>query len=155
MKKFIIFLLIIIIGIGVFLGIKSFIGKKEPTVTVDKPKEIVYKLVSIERLNKLPGDIIAKNQTEWLVLKVFGQNYDLEKRLYNMYYFTFEDDEGNVIENSPNSLTDAILFGELEPNATLSGTIVFKVPSNIKGKLIITDEKFKMTQELIITKPKT
>ena len=151
MKKFIIFLLIIIIGIGVFLGIKSFIGKKEPTVTVDKPKEIVYKLVSIERLNKLPGDIIAKNQTEWLVLKVFGQNFDLEKRLYNMYYFTFEDDAGNVIENSPNSLTDAISFGELEPNATLSGTIVFKVPSDIKGKLIITDEKFKMIQELIIT----
>ncbi len=155
MKKIVIFLLMVVIGVGIFFGIKSLLGDKETATSVEKPKEIVYKLVSIEHLSELPGKITTSNQTEWLVVKVFGQNYDTVKRLYNMYYFSFEDEDGNVIENSPNSLTNAILFGEVEPNATISGTIVFKVPTGAIGKLIITDEKYNTTQELTINKNKT
>ncbi len=152
MKKFIIFLFIVAIGIGVFFGIKSFSGNEDLIVPTEKPEEIVYKIVSIDRLSELPGNITADNQNEWLVVKVFGQNYDSINRLYNMYYFTFEDEEGNLIENSPNTLTDAILYGELAPNETISGTVVFSVPTGAKGKLIITDENFEMTQELTINK---
>lgn len=152
MKKIIIFLFIVAVGIGIFFGVKSFMNSKETLTPVENPAEIVYKLVSIERMKNLPGDITTSSDNEWLVIKVFGQNYDSVKRLYNMYYFSFEDENGTIIENSPNSLTDAILYGEVAPNGTISGTIVFNVPSGLIGKLIITDEKYNTTQELTVNK---
>ncbi len=150
MKKILIFLIIIGIGVVGFIGIKSLFKENEPAKTVEQPKEIVYKLVSIERLKELPGDISVNGANEWLVVKVFGQNHDSINRLFNMYYFTFEDEDGNIYENSPNSLNDAIIYGELVADGTISGTIVFKVPTNSKGKLIITDEKYKEIQQLNI-----
>jgi hypothetical protein len=150
MKKIFIFLLIIVIGVGAFFGIKSFLKQEEPARTIEQPNEIVYKLVSIERLKELPGDITVNGTNEWLVVEVFGQNHDTVNRLFNMYYFTFEDEEGNIFENSPNSLNDAIIHGELVVDGTISGTIVFKVPAESVGKLIVTDEKYNVVQELII-----
>lgn len=150
MKKIFIFLLIIGLGIGAFFVIKSLFIENDQTSNVGKPNEIVYKIVSTERLKVLPGDISANSTNEWLVIKVFGHNYDTVNRLFNMYYFTFEDEEGNVYENSPNSLNDAIIHGELLVNGTISGTIVFEVPAKSVGKLVITDEKYKEVQELNI-----
>lgn len=150
MKKIIIFLLIIGIGVGAFFGIKSLLKDKEPSKTIEQPNEIVYKLVSIDRLNELPSDITADGTNEWLVVKVFGQNYDTVNRLFNMYYFTFEDEEGTIYENSPNSLNDSITFGDLLVDGTITGTIVFKVPVDSMGNLIITDEKYNQVQELKI-----
>lgn len=150
MKKILIFLIIIVIGVVGFIGIKSLFKEDEPAKNVEQPKEIVYKLVSIERLKELPGDISANGTNEWLVVKVFGQNHDSINRLFNMYYFTFEDEEGNIYENSPNSLNDSIIYGELVVDGTITGSIVFKVPVKSKGKLIITDEKYKEVQQLNI-----
>ena len=150
MKKLFIFLLIIGIVAGAFFGIKSLLNEEVPTKKIEQPKEIVYKLVSIERMKELPGDISVNGTNEWLVVKVFGQNHDTINRLFNMYYFTFEDEEGNIYENSPNSLNDAIIHGELLVDGTITGTIVFKVPAESVGRLIITDEKYKEVQELNI-----
>ncbi|KAF0091227.1 MAG: hypothetical protein FD141_1016 [Fusobacteria bacterium] len=150
MRKIFIFLLIIGIGVGTYFGIKSLSKQGEPAKTIEQPNEIVYKLVSIERLQELPGDISANGTNEWLVVKVFGQNHDTVNRLFNMYYFTFEDEEGNIYENNPNSLNDAIIYGELVVDGTISGTIVFKVPAESVGKLIITDEEYIEVQELNI-----
>lgn len=150
MKKFFIFLIIIGIGVGAFFGINNLLKVNDPAKLVEQPNEIVYKLVSIERLKELPGDISVNGSNEWLVVKVFGQNYDTINRLFNMYYFTFEDEEGNIYENSPNSLNDAIIHGELVVDGTISGTIVFKVPVESMGRLIITNEKYKEVQELNI-----
>ena len=150
MKKLIVVLLIIGLGVGAFFGIKSFFKKDEPVKTVEQPKEIVYKLVEIERMSELPGKIEAKGEKEWLVVTVNGVNYDTVKRLYNMYYFTFEDEEGDVYDNSPNSLTDAIIYGELAPKGSVTGSIVFKVDKGDIGKLIISDEKYQEVQTLNI-----
>lgn len=150
MKKIFIALLIIGVGTAAFFGIKGILKKDEPIKTVDQPKEIVYKLVSVDRLSELPGDISANGETEWLAVKVLGQNHDDETRLYNMFYFTFEDEDGEIYENSPNSLNDAITHGELVVDGTITGTIVFKVPEKSIGKLIITDEKYNETQTLNI-----
>lgn len=150
MKKILIFLLIIGIGTGVFFGIKSLFKEDKPGKNIEQPNEIVYKIVSIERLNELPGDIIANGENEWLVVKVTGKNHDKENRLYNMFYFTFEDEEGNIYENSPNSLIDSITHGELIVDDEITGTIVFKVPTKSIGRLIITDEKYNEVQELTI-----
>lgn len=150
MKKIFIFLLIIGIGVVAFFGIKGILKKEQPIKTVDHPNEIVYKLVSVERLSELPGEISASGDNEWLVIKVSGQNYDEETRLYNMFYFTFEDEDGEIYENSPNSLNDAITHGELVTDGTITGTIVFKVPTKSIGNLIITDEKYNEIQTLNI-----
>lgn len=150
MKKLFMFLLIIGIGVGAFLGIKSLFKDEGSTNTIEQPNEVVYKLVSIERMKELPGDISVSGTNEWLVVKVFGQNHDKINRLFNMYYFTFEDEEGSIYENSPNSLNDAIVHGELLVDGTISGTIVFEVPAKSIGRLIITDEKYKEVQELNI-----
>lgn len=150
MKKILIFLLIIGIGTGLFFGIKSLLKEDETEKVIEQPNEIVYKLVSIERQKELPGEMSANGDNEWLVVKVTGQNHDTENRLYNMFYFTFEDEEGTVYENSPNSLNDSITYGELVADGMITGTIVFKVPAKSIGRLVITDEKYNEIQELNI-----
>lgn len=150
MKKFIILIIIIGALVGAFFGIRSHFNKEKAPTNEVKPEEIVYNLVSVERLAELPGNIKAGVDKEWLVVNVFGQNYDKVKRLYNMYYFTFKDDDGNVYKNSPNSRNDAIKYGELATKATISGSVVFEVPKGSKGKLIITDEKYNELQKLNI-----
>lgn len=150
MKKILIFLLIIAIGSGVFFGIISLLKEDDAEKITEQPNEIVYKLVSIERLKELPGEILVSGYNEWLVVKVTGKNHDTVNRLYNMFYFTFEDEEGNVYDNSPNSLNDSITYGELVVDGTITGTIVFKVPTKSIGRLIITDEKYNEVQELNI-----
>ena len=150
MKKLLILLLIIGLGIGTYFGIKNIFFDKVEDSNVEMPSEIVYKLVSIEKKSELPGEIKVNGSNEWLVVKVLGKNHDSEARLFNMYYFTFIDENEDIYEVSPNSLNDAIIYGSLQPEETIAGTIVFKVPVGSKGKLVITDEQYDKLQELNI-----
>ena len=152
MKKFIIGLVIIVLaGTGIFFAINNFGAKKtEEAEEVVYPKEIVYTVSKIERLQELPDRLIPKSGNEFLVLTVTGQNFDQVVRKYNVFYLTFVDSNNKIYINSLNTNRDAITYGDLDPQATFTGTIVFEVPKNAHGNLVAYDENNKEIQKIQI-----
>lgn len=155
MKKFLIILLLIIaIGAGAFLAVTKFFPKEEEEAVVEAPPaEIVYKLVSVERVSELPGGLSPQQAAnEFLVITVKGTNYDVKTRLFNVFYFSFEDAEGKVYQNALNTKPDSLRYGTLDPdqNNPVVGSIVFEVPKDSTGELHVSDEKNNPVQTLKI-----
>lgn len=151
MKKFLIALIIVVvIGVGAFFLINKFGGGSDDSKEVVFPEEIVYTLNNTERLTELPDNLLPKTGNEFLVLTIHGENHDQVIRKYNVFYLTFVDKDDKTFENSINTKNNAVVFGELEPGASFTGSVVFEVPKASIGNLLITDENFKEIQKIEI-----
>lgn len=151
MKKFLIALIIVVvIGAGAFFLINKFEGNSDDSKEVVFPKEIVYTLNNTERTGELPDKLLPKTGNEFLVLTLYGENHDQIKRKYNVFYFTFVDKTNKTFENNLNTKNNAVTFGELEPGASFTGSVVFEVSKASTGNLVITDENFKEVQKIEI-----
>lgn len=149
MKKFLITIFILIlVGVGIYFGITKLSTREEEPEVVVYPDEIVYVVNSVDRVDELPGDILSSDGDEFLVLSIYGENHDQIDRKYNVFYFTFIDEDGKKYENNINTKSNALTYGEIAPNTPISGTIVFEVPKGSSGVLDITDENFNSIQEI-------
>lgn len=152
MKKIIITIIILLlIGGGIYFAVtKLGSNNEEQTQEVVYPNEIVYSITNTERVDELPDDNSPGSGNEFLVLTIYGENHDQGTRKYNVFYLTFEDEDGNSYENSINTKSNSITYGELETNGTFTGTVVFEVEKGAKGNLVITDENFQEIQRIEI-----
>ncbi len=147
MKKFIISILLLAGAAALaFFLIPRFFSEEEPAEPEEVPQEINFTLLETERLAVLPGELEAEKGEEFLVVRLSGINNDVDIRQYNQFYFTFADDEGEEYSNALNTRIDALSHGELAPGAVIRGSIVFVVPEDAKGELVITDE---LDQEIL------
>lgn len=152
MKKVIITLLVLLlIGAGAYFAYTKLAGnEKEANKEVVYPNEIVYSITNVERVSELPDNNSTKTGNEFLVLTVYGENHDQSARKYNVFYFTFTDINGKTYENSLNTRHNAITFGELATGGNFTGTVVFEIPKDTTGHLVITDENFQEIQKIEI-----
>lgn len=154
MKKFLLILLLVLaVGGAAYFAVTTFFPKEQGVPAEETPAQIVYKITSVERTATLPGDLVPQSAAnEFLVLKVKGANYDIKTRPYNVFYFTFTDEAGNVYQNALNTLPDSLRYGTLDPdvNNPVAGSIVFEIPKKTSGKLIVTDEKNNPIQTITV-----
>lgn len=142
MKKFIISILLIAGAAALaFFLIPRLFPAEEPVEPKEVPQEINYTLLSTERLTILPGELEAEKGEEFLVIRLSGTNNDVDIRAYNQFFFTFSDEEGDEYKNALNTRMDALSHGEVAPGAVIRGSIVFTVPKDAAGELVITDEQ--------------
>lgn len=151
MKKFIILLILaIVLGSGLYFVYDQFTPKQIAEPIKEIPKEINFTVTGFEHPTELPGNVDADSGNEFLVVKLSGVNNDVVNRFYNVFYFRVVDEDGKKYENSINTTTDALTYGELAPGETVRGSIVFEVPKGSKGKIFLSDEDGKDLQTFLI-----
>lgn len=156
MKRVILVIILLIIGIGAYFGITMYLNSNNNnsnTISnsgslVKEANEIIYTVTEVERLEELPDEMEPDAGNEFLLLTIYGENFDVLSRNYNVFYFTIKDESGKSYNNSINTDNHAFSYGELEPGGNFTGTIVFEIPKNSKGDLVITDEDFNEIQSI-------
>lgn len=151
MKRFLFVLfLLVVFSTAAYVAYGNLSDGNDPTLSTDVPKEINYRISRIERVNSLPGDLRPGSGNEFMVVTVTGQNNDTINRLYNVFYFSFEDEDGVFIENGINTRSDAMVHGELIPGASVTASVVFEIERGMKGILQISDEDLHVLQTIEI-----